>query len=76
MPQTYRSRRSCLAVPASSPRFLAKSRELAADEVMLDLEDAVAETEKTHARPITREAVGRIAADVPVAVRVNGVESG
>jgi citrate lyase subunit beta / citryl-CoA lyase len=46
----YRSRRSCLAVPGSSPRFLEKARGLAADEVFLDLEDAVAPAAKQDAR--------------------------
>ena len=46
----YRARRSCLAVPASSERFLAKARDLPADEVFLDLEDAVAPAAKETAR--------------------------
>ena len=50
MPQEYRSRRSCLAVPGSSQRFLDKARGLAADEVFLDLEDAVAPAAKEAAR--------------------------
>ena len=41
-PSSYRPRRTCLAVPGSSPRFLAKARGLPVDEVFLDLEDAVA----------------------------------
>ena len=50
MPQEYRPRRSCLAVPGSSQRFLDKARGLAADEVFLDLEDAVAPAAKETAR--------------------------
>jgi len=50
VPQEYRSRRSCLAVPGSSQRFLDKARGLAADEVFLDLEDAVAPAAKEAAR--------------------------
>jgi citrate lyase subunit beta/citryl-CoA lyase len=46
----HRPRRSCLAVPGSSPRFLAKARGLATDEVFLDLEDAVAPAAKPQAR--------------------------
>ena len=42
MPDTSRPRRSCLSVPASSERFIAKARDLPADQVFLDLEDAVA----------------------------------
>ena len=49
MPEEYRSRRSCLAVPGSSQRFLDKARGLAADEVFLDLEDAVAPAAKAAA---------------------------
>ncbi|MEJ7703930.1 MAG: hypothetical protein WKF47_09770 [Geodermatophilaceae bacterium] len=36
-----RPRRSCLAVPGSNPRFLEKAKGLPADQVFLDLEDAV-----------------------------------
>ena len=36
-----RARRSCLAVPGSNPRFLEKAQSLPADQVFLDLEDAV-----------------------------------
>ncbi len=50
MPEEYRSRRSCLAVPGSSQRFLDKARGLAADEVFLDLEDAVAPAAREAAR--------------------------
>jgi citrate lyase subunit beta/citryl-CoA lyase len=45
-----RSRRSTLAVPGSNRRFLEKARELPADEVFLDLEDAVAPASKQEAR--------------------------
>ncbi|WP_271222792.1 HpcH/HpaI aldolase/citrate lyase family protein [Streptosporangium carneum] len=45
-----RSRRSCLAVPGSNPRFLEKAQGLPADEVFLDLEDSVAPLAKEGAR--------------------------
>ncbi|MFF4412725.1 HpcH/HpaI aldolase/citrate lyase family protein [Streptosporangium sp. NPDC001559] len=45
-----RSRRSCLAVPGSNPRFLEKAQGLPADEVFLDLEDSVAPSAKEGAR--------------------------
>jgi citrate lyase subunit beta/citryl-CoA lyase len=45
-----RPRRSCLAVPGSSPRFLEKAQGLPADEVFLDLEDACAPMAKEGAR--------------------------
>ena len=50
MPLPSRPRRSCLAVPGSSPRFVEKARTLATDEVFLDLEDAVAPAAKPGAR--------------------------
>lgn len=70
-----RLRRSCLAVPGSSERMLVKAATLPADEVFLDLEDAVAPSEKTDA---TRELVVRALVDQEWAactrvVRVNGV---
>lgn len=45
-----RSRRSCLAVPGSSPKMLGKAPGLAADQVFLDLEDSVAPLAKEEAR--------------------------
>jgi citrate lyase subunit beta/citryl-CoA lyase len=45
-----RSRRSNLAVPGSSLKMLDKARGLAADQVFLDLEDAVAPIAKPDAR--------------------------
>jgi citrate lyase subunit beta / citryl-CoA lyase len=52
-----RPRRSCLAVPGSSPRFLEKAQGLPADEVFLDLEDAVAPLVKEKARPMIVDAL-------------------
>jgi citrate lyase subunit beta / citryl-CoA lyase len=48
--QTFRPRRSCLAVPGSSQRFLDKARELDSDQVFLDLEDSCAPAAKPGAR--------------------------
>jgi len=45
-----RPRRSCLAVPGSSSRFLEKAQGLPADQVFLDLEDACAPLVKESAR--------------------------
>ena len=45
-----RSRRTTLAVPGSNPRFIDKARGLPADEIFLDLEDAVAPAAKADAR--------------------------
>src|SRR5829696_354828 len=66
------ARRCCLSVPGSSERMLAKAPGLGADEVVLDLEDAVAPDEKERARALVVEAIG--SADwgaTAVAVRVN-----
>jgi citrate lyase subunit beta/citryl-CoA lyase len=69
-----RSRRTTLAVPASNPRFIAKARELPADEFFLDLEDAVAPQAKEEAR---RNAVAALTeggwGDRVRVVRVNDV---
>jgi citrate lyase subunit beta/citryl-CoA lyase len=45
-----RSRRSCLSVPGSSVKMLDKARGLPADQVFMDLEDAVAPLAKPDAR--------------------------
>jgi citrate lyase subunit beta / citryl-CoA lyase len=52
-----RSRRSCLAVPGSNPRFLEKAQSLPADQVFLDLEDAVAPLAKEQARHLIVDAL-------------------
>ncbi|HEV3382853.1 MAG TPA: CoA ester lyase [Trebonia sp.] len=71
MERAYRARRSCLAVPASSERFISKARGLPADEVFLDLEDAVAPGAKTQARANAAIAVSGDWGGRLVAVRVN-----
>jgi citrate lyase subunit beta/citryl-CoA lyase len=45
-----RSRRSCLAVPGSSPKMLEKAKGLPADQIFMDLEDSVAPLAKAEAR--------------------------
>jgi citrate lyase subunit beta / citryl-CoA lyase len=47
-----RSRRTTLAVPGSNPRFIEKAQGLPADEIFLDLEDAVAPSAKEEARKL------------------------
>jgi citrate lyase subunit beta / citryl-CoA lyase len=49
-PRPLRARRSCLAVPGSSTKMLDKAQGLPADQVFLDLEDAVAPDAKEPAR--------------------------
>jgi len=63
--ETLRLRRSFLFVPASEERKLAKAPTLAADAVILDLEDGVAATRKAEARALLQQflpvqPVGRI----------------
>jgi citrate lyase subunit beta/citryl-CoA lyase len=72
-----RRRRSCLAVPGASPQKLLKAAGLPADEVVLDLEDALARDEKTDAtRAQVVDAVRRGGWTAPmIAIRVNGVRT-
>src|ERR1051326_547816 len=71
-----RPRRSCLSVPGSSPKMLAKASGLPADEVFMDLEDSVAPGAKEEARGNVVQALkegdwtGKT-----VVVRVNGVDT-
>jgi len=75
--RTSRARRTCLAVPGSSQRFLAKAPQLAVDEVMLDLEDSVAPGQKAAARAAVAAALGSADWGSRVrAVRVNDVSTG
>jgi citrate lyase subunit beta/citryl-CoA lyase len=76
MSATLRPRRSVLYMPGSNPRALQKGRTLAADGLILDLEDAVAPDAKADARRQVAEALaeggygGR-----EMLVRVNGPET-
>jgi citrate lyase subunit beta/citryl-CoA lyase len=67
--------RSLLFVPGSNPRALAKARQLDADMVIIDLEDAVPETDKASAREAAVEASHQGFGDRPVALRVNRTDS-
>lgn len=58
MPAASRPRRSMLYVPGDKPRALDKARGLAADALILDLEDAVAPERKAAAREAVAAAVG------------------
>ena len=74
--RTSRARRTCHAVPGSSERFLAKAAGLAADEVFLDLEDAVAADQKDRAREQVVAALREQDYAAPtVVVRVNGTDT-
>jgi citrate lyase subunit beta / citryl-CoA lyase len=65
-------RRSCLSVPGSSEKMLAKAPGLGADMVFLDLEDAVAPLEKPAARAKVVQAINEQDwGDSVLCVRVN-----
>ncbi len=73
---TARPRRSVLYVPGSNARALAKARELAADGLILDLEDAVAPSAKDEARERVLAELGRGGfGHRELAVRVNGADT-
>ena len=68
----FRPRRSCLAVPGSSPKMLDKARGLACDQLFMDLEDAVAPLAKDDARRTIIAALNEGGYDGRIrAVRVN-----
>jgi citrate lyase subunit beta/citryl-CoA lyase len=73
---TIRPRRSMLYMPGSNARAIEKARELPADGVILDLEDAVAPDAKAQARELVVQALqkggfgGR-----EVLVRINGLDT-
>src|SRR3954471_6895822 len=65
-------RRSCLSVPGSSERFLAKGPTIPADMTFLDLEDSVAPLEKEAARAKVVDAIKNLDwGDRVLCVRVN-----
>lgn len=71
-----RSRRSCLAVPGSSPKMLAKAPSLPADMVFLDLEDSVAPLAKEEARGNVVDALkNNDWGEKTVVVRINSIDT-
>jgi citrate lyase beta subunit len=66
-------RRACLVVPAAPAAKLAKGATLGADEVVLDLEDAVLPALKDEARAGVAQALAGGWAAESVAVRVNAI---
>lgn len=72
----YRPRRSCLYMPASNRRALEKAKTLAADTIIIDLEDAVAPDSKEEARENAGAALR--SGDYghrELVVRINGMET-
>jgi (3S)-malyl-CoA thioesterase len=63
--------RSLLFLPASNPRAIEKARELDADMIVLDLEDAVKAEDKSPAREAAVEATQAGFGGRPVAIRMN-----
>jgi citrate lyase subunit beta / citryl-CoA lyase len=75
-PLAQPARRSCLSVPASSERKLEKAPGVGADEVVIDLEDAVAPAAKDEARAAAVASLAAPAWDgATVSVRVNAPRS-
>jgi citrate lyase subunit beta/citryl-CoA lyase len=72
---TVRPRRSVLYMPGSNARALEKARELPADGLILDLEDAVAPEAKAAARDNIVKALKTGFGDREVLVRINGLDT-
>ncbi len=73
---TVRPRRSVLYMPGSNARALEKARELPADGLILDLEDAVAPEAKGQAREAIVKALKNGGfGDREVLVRINGLDT-
>ncbi len=72
----HRPRRSVLYMPGSNARALEKAKELSADALILDLEDAVAPGEKAAARELVVEAVrGGGYGRREIVIRINGLNT-
>jgi citrate lyase subunit beta/citryl-CoA lyase len=64
--------RSLLYVPVTSERFVAKAHTRGADAIILELEDAVAPSEKARARRLVQEAAATVSrGGADVLVRIN-----
>jgi citrate lyase beta subunit len=75
MPIDARPRRSVLYLPGSKERALEKAKSLPCDALILDLEDAVAPSEKKAARGLVCAAVREGFGRREVIVRVNGLDT-
>jgi citrate lyase subunit beta/citryl-CoA lyase len=64
--------RSLLFLPASNPRAVEKARELDADMIVLDCEDAVKPEDKAAARAAAVEAIREGFGGRPATIRMNG----
>ena len=68
-------RRSMLFLPGNSPNILLNADFLGSDAIILDLEDAVAPTEKDSARILVRNAITSLGYTREVIVRINPIDS-
>ena len=69
-------RRSMLFLPGNTPNIIVNGEILGADAVILDLEDAVAPTEKDSARILVRNAISRMGfGKCEVIVRINSTDT-
>ena len=76
MPALLRPRRSALYVPGANARALEKARTVAADVLILDLEDSVAPDKKDAARAAVAAAVPDLTyGRREIVVRVNGLDT-
>jgi len=71
-PANLRLCRSLLFLPASNPRAIDKARDLPADMIFLDCEDAVKPDDKAAARASAVAAAAEGFGGRPVAIRING----
>ena len=77
-PRPYRVQRSLLSVPGSRPDMFPKAARSGADQVMIDLEDAVAPDEKEAARGSATEGLRGVdwkGAGQSITVRINAVDT-
>lgn len=73
---TVRPRRSVLYMPGSNARAIEKARELPADGIILDLEDAVAPEAKAMAREQIKRALQNGGfGDREIFIRINGLDT-
>jgi citrate lyase subunit beta/citryl-CoA lyase len=73
---TIRPRRSVLYMPGSNARAMEKAREVPADAVIFDLEDAVAPDAKANARELIVQALQKGGfGNREVLVRINGLDT-
>lgn len=68
--------RSLLFIPANRADMLAKAPSYGADALIFDLEDSVPVAEKSKARVLAREFIGKLRAANGIYVRVNALSTG